>query len=469
MKRVRGKTLTWLALVTLLLFAPAINLGAGQEITLIWIDPPLVTELLPGDSFEIAIWINNAYNVYAWEIQLSFAPRAEILSIVDVIEGDFLMLGGETFFVKYEDPFRGLLKVGNTLIGDVPGVDGDGILCFVRFLIVEAGECALDLHDTVIIDPQDILLSHEVEDGYYLGPTADLYNVPGSNSTIVGKRRWKVGDTKKFKAIAVNTGYAPLYVRAKYTTVRDDGAVFTLYSGQHLYTTQPRETEYYYVNSFTPIWTDWNTTGSSPYLEAIEDGSYITGTEYCQLIGLFDFEDITLAPGDIIKSVTLEGYTRSDHIDIDMDVYVFIGWSYAGWAGSLWGGDTWSWHTVRWVTAVTSERIPALLTEDGFNDFRVVIHYWTPTGEPLGDAQIDALRLKVEFTGLAGDPAYCRVDPGETVKINPDAVWDLYSFDVASYVTTVTIEYKYFEPDPRFIQVWQTGPTVITYSWSVRP
>jgi hypothetical protein len=108
------------------------------------------------------------------------------------------------------------------------------------------------------------------------------------------------------------------------------------------------------------------------------------------------------------------------------------------------------------------------LTPDGFNAFQVVIHYYSPAGTPIGDAEVDALRLKVEFIGI--DPLSVS---GEVVPAGfpwlyrlSDALWDLYEFDVGTYTTTYTVEYRYGTPDPRFPQYWATTRSM-TFTWTV--
>jgi hypothetical protein len=443
----------------------AVNTGIAPTMPTILVDPGYVTGMMPDDTFAVDIYIMDAVDVYAWEVKLHFAPYGRTLTIQNILEGDFLnQYGDETFFPPpVVNDFAGTALFGATILGGEIGVDGEGILATVIFKIVEAGECVLGLHDTSLQDSYLDPIAHNVEHGYFLGPTADLHTSPTEL-----RRQWKVGDLRKFKAIAKNTGYADLYAAAKYTSVRDDGKVVTLWGGQHMYTSEPRATEYYYVNEFIPYWADWDMVGTDPYLDDFEDGSYVTSDTYCELIGIFGFEDITLAPYDVIDAVTLECYTTADHADIDFDAYAYPLGGFA-WLGSIWGGYYPGWHTPRWMTDPASDVVPEIKTAAGFNDFYVVVHYWTPTGGTLGDATIDSMRLRVEYTGVAGSLEYVPVVPGgEGVKI-PDATWDLLADDVGTYVTTVQVYYLY-DPKPWApFQVWVPGQSTLAYTWSVRP
>ncbi|HKZ93461.1 MAG TPA: cohesin domain-containing protein [Candidatus Bathyarchaeia archaeon] len=467
----RGKSILWLALAALLLAMPAVNVRA--QTTTVYIDPPLTTGLMPGDIFAVNLMVMGAVDLKSWQVELSFSKYMATLAVTDVIEGDFMMIGGDTFMAKYVDAFHGLLKVGVTILGQVGGVYGDGWLATIIFTVLEAGETPLDLHDTILLDSMGVEMAHDAVDAYYLGLTADMYNVPGSNQTREGG--WKAGDTRKFKMIVQNTGYAPLYVRAKHSTVRgSDNKVFNLYSGQHMYTTVPRPTTYYNVSGYTPAgFSDWTTVGTSPFLApwgpaagAGADGSYVQASDYSQLTGIIDFQDISLNPGDVILSVTLEAFTKADSTAIDMDVYTYPDFA---WLGSLWGSGSYGWKTQRWITGPISDSMPSLKTAAGFNSLKLVIHYWTETGATMGNAFMEAIRLRVAFTGIDPlTPGFYTIMPGEQ-KVLPAALWDLWAFDANTYTTTSTLEYRYNFPDPRFPMVWQTGQHTKTFTWWVRP
>jgi PKD repeat protein len=199
MKRLDSNHLKSFILLTLVLSLftariPVNPVKASPE-TLIWIDPPVVSGLLAGDTFEIAIWINEAYNVYAWELEVSFTPHFEVIKATDALEGDFLMLGGPTSFSFSIDNTHGTVKLGDTLLGDVPGVDGDGILAFIAFEVVGGGESPLQLQNTILLDPQDTQLPHITQDSHFIGkapyakftyspnPAVDGYS-PAVNQTI---------------------------------------------------------------------------------------------------------------------------------------------------------------------------------------------------------------------------------------------------------------------------------------------
>ena len=469
----RGKLLS-LTLIAAMLGTFLVGIGHGQTPFTVYADPPLITGLLGGDSFEVNIWITGGEAIYAWEFAMSYPGFVQQVSVIDVVEGDFLKtadVGYGTYMAKYVNPYEGYMSASGTLLGDSEGAYGDGILATVRFTIIEpAGEFPLDVlyaklfvrfdSELIEIDPADIT----VLDSYFLGPSADLLLNPGEDRT---SNVWRVGFTRRFHSVVYNPGYAPVWARARYTSVRGDGRTVTLYGGQHMYTTVTRGTEYYYVNDFVQLTNRWTTTGDSPWLDAADGTNYVTGDIYCRFIGMFHFEDITLSPGDIIYTVRLQGLCRVANIDIDIDVYDYPAFN---WYGSWWGTPAWAWQNPRWLTDRVDQVNPAVRTQAGFNAFSVLLHYYTPDGSPMGPADVDALRLVVTSIGM--DPRWVGgtyIPAGNPGKALDKAFWDLWPFDVGTYTTTCEIEYRWGTPDPRFPQYWATAPTVSTFTWTAHP
>ena len=442
--------------------------------------PPLVTGLLPGDTFQIAIRISEAVNVYAWEFDLSYAPG--VLSVVDVVEGSFLMAGGNTFFAARLD-YHGRYRVVCFLREDVAGVYGNGILARVVFTVLDISDSPLHLK-TRLRDPDYGRVGHTTEDGYYVGPMADL--IPPDLLTKRPKgggkkqaewrktmtKRW--GTTEEFRANVTNIGYAPLYTRIKYTSENPHtGDVVTLYSGQEYIPTVTYRTEVLYVNEEIPLFDMWTKYGTSPYLDATGDGSYIEAYDDGMLSNAYGFEDVSLGPYDKIIDVVIEGYTQypgGADDDMDMDTYCYTPSDYQfAWLGSLYGGSDWSWKTPRWIGDHVSDAVPATTTQAGLNDFSCLFYYWTADGLPHGDMRIDSARLVVtiETGGLYQvGPEWYVVNPGETIEL-PPAIWHLEKQNTGKWFTTITMEYMYYPPETPYA-VRQTGKTTFTYEWWIK-
>jgi hypothetical protein len=157
----------------------------------IYVDPPLVTGVFPSETFTVNIMIREAIDVYAWKAELSFAKYMSILEVVEVTEGDFLKSVGSTAFAQGVDPIQGLVKVQAGLLGDVPGVFGDGVLATVRFRVLAEGESPLDLRNTRVKDPGLNHIAHSTENGYFQWYAAKVFVDPAS---IVGPPP-RIGET----------------------------------------------------------------------------------------------------------------------------------------------------------------------------------------------------------------------------------------------------------------------------------
>lgn len=455
----RGKNILWIALIAALLCPGIISAVKAPTMPTMYIDPPATLGINPGDLFVVNVQVSDVADLYAWEFELSFAPFSNVIRPIDVVEGDI----DSNFTAVRTDNFAGWMIVGGII--DPDPYTGSGALMTITFTILEAGSSQLNLHDTTLADSNLDLIPHNVVDGYYQGTEANLDRLLG---TARGRKApFYPGNTTYQKAKVVNNGWLPLYTRLKYTSVRgDDGKTTTIYSGQQYMSTIVYSTVYLYVNEVMPVFEEWTEVGTSPYLDAAGDGSYVRGTTYCQLSNVYGFDDVTLGSLDKIKEVRLEGYTQADSTDIDYDVYV---WDSFAWLGSLWGDAAYAWRNPRWETRSVDTILPSTKTQAGLNSLQLLLHYYTPDGSPMGNADMDAMRLKVTIeTGgiVPAVPPFYLVQPGEKAVL-PEAIWYLGAADVGEYTTTVSMEYRYNFPDPRFEQVWQTGDTIYSFSWSV--
>lgn len=202
--------------------------------------------------------------------------------------------------------------------------------------------------------------------------------------------------------------------------------------------------EYLYVDGFTAEKTDWTEVGTSPYLNAPGDGSYIEGTTDAAQERWFTFEDIAPLPIDAaIDKVWLEGYTNGPYdTGVDFDVYN------AGfdWLGSLYANGSPQWVNLRWVPpgAPTSDSDPSLLSESGLNGFKVLLYFYDPDAHGGPGNIVDALRLLVTYKEkplppypfMMVSPAVSSAGVGETFAINIaiapppyTPIADLYGFE----------------------------------------
>jgi hypothetical protein len=128
-------------------------------------NPPVMESPNVAQQFTINIDITNATDVFGYQIAITFDPTA--LSYVSVQNGEFLAgsIGPPTLPPNVED---GEIKFGATLLGAVPGVNGDGTLATVTFEVVAVKTSTLGL-DVKIIDSNDQRLDLVTEAGTITG------------------------------------------------------------------------------------------------------------------------------------------------------------------------------------------------------------------------------------------------------------------------------------------------------------
>ncbi|RLI22213.1 hypothetical protein DRO54_01670 [Candidatus Bathyarchaeota archaeon] len=131
--------------------------------TVIFVDPAEVSAQV-GQYFTIRVNISNVVDLYGWEFKLSW--NSSLIEVVNVIEGDFLKTGGETFFYQSVNNTSGALHLTCTLLGDIPGVSGNGTLAEIIFYVKSNGESVLHLYDTNLGDSNLQPIPHTTNDGY---------------------------------------------------------------------------------------------------------------------------------------------------------------------------------------------------------------------------------------------------------------------------------------------------------------
>ena len=106
------------------------------------------------ETFNINISVADVENLYGWETKLYF--YSSILEALNVSEGFFLNRFGGTFFnftVRNNyNATHGCIEAFNTLLGEIPGVNGTGVLLAVTFKTKELGISPLYLKDVILSD-----------------------------------------------------------------------------------------------------------------------------------------------------------------------------------------------------------------------------------------------------------------------------------------------------------------------------
>ncbi len=224
-----------------------VDVAAASETTQFFVDPLEVTDVMPPNEFLITINVTEAPESFSWEISLSWDP--DLLELASVEEGDFLHRWmwdewEEEWVPAYptalvytpldEANLNGEIKVGCSLIGNVPWASGDGWLCTFDFTVETGGLCFLDLFNTKLFDH------------FWQGSPAptNYPNVDSFTNVEACLVDWKlkvnhaagigighksdVGEPNLLEARANNTGAYDVYVQAMFEILDSAGDLVTI-------------------------------------------------------------------------------------------------------------------------------------------------------------------------------------------------------------------------------------------------
>ncbi len=153
------------SLLIITVFLTAYFLSKTTEArTTIYVDPDRVSESI-GHYFIVNISISNVMDLYAWEIKLGW--NSTVLGLVNVTEGLFLKETGLTFFSHKLNETFGHAVIDCTLLGNVAGVNGTGVLASTQFFVKSKGTCEIDLFDTKLVSVSERMITHTVNDGEF--------------------------------------------------------------------------------------------------------------------------------------------------------------------------------------------------------------------------------------------------------------------------------------------------------------
>jgi len=125
---------------------------------------PSTVKAFVGQNFSINVTISGVSDLYGWQFRLNWT--AGLIDIVNVAEGPFLKHGGGTYFYYDVNSTAGRLVVDCTLLGNVPGVSGDGTLATITFNVKGVGESPLTLWDVILLNSLEQTIPSHASSGY---------------------------------------------------------------------------------------------------------------------------------------------------------------------------------------------------------------------------------------------------------------------------------------------------------------
>lgn len=224
----KGESIKWTSLIFLVVISLSIvnTVHAPAATPLLYVDPP-ETAANPCDSFDINITIADVVNLFSWAIKVGF--DGNLLTVTNVVEGPFLIdQAGTTFFIK--KIYSNYVDCADVSLTGLMA-SGSGVLMTITFHVEDAGCCALDIYDDVLVEKvgTDLVeIPHDTADGSFCtSAEADLVRRsawPAYHHFVLSKH----GENQTLYGKVKNLGPVDLYVKVIFELVRDDGDVETV-------------------------------------------------------------------------------------------------------------------------------------------------------------------------------------------------------------------------------------------------
>ena len=267
----------------------------GDSITVIQMNPSTIVISEIANTFSVNVTITNVTCLCAWEVKIYY--RNSILTCINATEGPFLQTGGTTFWAENitnaYNSTHGRVCVGSTLLGQVHGVNGSGVLAIITFQTQGIGNTTLHFDDTQLYDcsmpPQPI--DHETIDG---------------EVSVVGIHDVAVIDVTTSKKTVGQNYSVSVYVNLENQGEFTETFNVTVYANTTIIET--REVTLSSNNSIT-ITLTWNTTGFAK-------GNYTISAYATPVPRETDTADNNFTNGWII--VTIPGDVAAPYFEVDI-------------------------------------------------------------------------------------------------------------------------------------------------------
>ncbi len=143
---------------------PSLNGASLAQNPTVRIDPAQ-SVVGPGETFTVAVMIDQASSLGGFEFTLWFTPAT--VTVDDVTLGDFLGSTGRTVIpvTPIIDNQTGRASFGAASVGSAPGPDGTGTLATITFTAQDAGQSFLDLENVIVLDTHAQHQTATVQDG----------------------------------------------------------------------------------------------------------------------------------------------------------------------------------------------------------------------------------------------------------------------------------------------------------------
>lgn len=134
---------------------------AGPVLSLVVTPSPAVV----GSPVTVEVALTSVLDLYAYQFSLAFDPT--VLQAASVAEGALLPAGGTTFFAggTINNTLGTISFTAGSLIGALPGVNGNGVLANIGFNVTQAGMSPLVFSNVLLLDSNLLDLAVQVQNG----------------------------------------------------------------------------------------------------------------------------------------------------------------------------------------------------------------------------------------------------------------------------------------------------------------
>lgn len=203
-KTLRMAVIAMLFIIISAAMSKVIDVTSASPDTKIFVDPPEISNVQPGEEFSVRINVSDAPPTYAWEFHLNW--DRDLLNVSSFSEGDFLHRWVENPFPPpdynpaYQTQFsstpldearaQGEALVTCTLIGELPTgqwANSSGWLATLNFTVTSTGSTLLNLFDTrlwdQIVGDYPAPTVHPNEDCFFYNTPAPIHDIRISRAT----------------------------------------------------------------------------------------------------------------------------------------------------------------------------------------------------------------------------------------------------------------------------------------------
>jgi hypothetical protein len=170
LKKRKALLIVFALLISTLTFSP--KAAFSQETPAVSVNPPLVEDLLPSETFTINVTVANVTGLYGLDIRLSWDPA--ILGYVShqakipvethpegILYNTVLMIRDDI------DSVAGTYWVAASSLSPAPTFNGTGMVVEITFQVNDIGQTPIQIYSSALSDQNAMAIPHNVQHGFF--------------------------------------------------------------------------------------------------------------------------------------------------------------------------------------------------------------------------------------------------------------------------------------------------------------